>query len=647
MEYLCGLEREALRLGGEKLAKTAHPKALGDKLTHPFVTTDFAEAQVEMQTPPMKSLEEAHRFLSDVHTYCMQRMEGELFWPLSMPSVLPEVIAVADYGPSEMGQRKTAYRHELVERYGRNMQLISGVHFNYSLAGEWDKMGLCRNFLRFGYLITYLFGASPKMDPSYSEKQVGEYATSIRMSHLGYYSRIQCQSAISYDSYETYMTDLDRAVDEGLLQNHHEYYSRIRPKDDYVEVRILDVNPFEPSGVSLDDLKFLKCFLDYCHAIESPVLSEDEQCALCKKQELVALEGRDPTHGIGAEVLKLIEEMEKTLGKSFPREKAMCLDPNKTHSGRLAKEDFLTFGKAQAKKHDLSKAEIQGEIFEGLELSTLLLIKEAMSQGVDVEVLDQAHSFIKLTKGEHTEYVKQATITRLDTQITHEIMSNKEVTKHFLKEHGFPVPKGGLYTSKKIPYLQNSVIKPATANFGLGIFFPENEKQFQVAVERAFSHDDSLIVEEYLPGEEYRLLVIDYQIVAVLHRIPANVTGDGVHTVRELAHMKNDKFPEPLLTDEVLPKGKTVRLLKNSNVSTGGDGNDFTDEMPPLHQEMAVNACKALGVAICGVDMIISDLEKPGVIIEMNYNPMLSSHAYPFKGSGRAPEKSVLKLLFS
>ena len=227
---------------------------------------------------------------------------------------------------------------------------------------------------------------------------------------------------------------------------------------------------------------------------------------------------------------------------------------------------------------------------------------------------------------------------------------------------------------------QDLVVKPTTTNFGKGVIILKRQgtqierRAYNQAVEQAFSFDTSVIVEEFLEGKEYRFLVIGDEVIAVLHRVPANVEGDGVHTVAELAELKNQnplrgsgyktplekiKLSTPELdylaahgkNEQYRPaQGEIVYLRKNSNISTGGDSIDYTDIAHKAYKTIAINAARAVNAVICGADLIISDISRePGEgeygIIELNFNPAIHIHGFPHQGKNRHPEKKVLDLL--
>lgn len=321
---------------------------------------------------------------------------------------------------------------------------------------------------------------------------------------------------------------------------------------------------------------------------------------------------------------------------------------------------------------------------DGLELSTQILIKEALRRNIKVDILDREDNFIRLTKDSKVEYIKQATKTSADTYISSLIMENKIVTKMILEEHGIQVPADSTFQSIDEAIAeydqfagQNIVIKPKSTNFGKGVVIIkplDSRKEYRNAIEHAFKYDSSVMVEQFLAGKEYRFLVVGDQTVAVLHRVPANVTGDGVHTIEQLVEEKNKNplrgtgYVTPLEkiklgeiemgflqgqgrdSSDIPIKGETVYLRENSNISTGGDSLDFTDEMLDAYKAIAVKATKAVGAKICGADLMIEDIHaEPSPsnygIIELNFNPALHIHNFPYQGLNRQVEQKVLDLL--
>ncbi|MCW7462843.1 bifunctional glutamate--cysteine ligase GshA/glutathione synthetase GshB [Leptospira limi] len=322
--------------------------------------------------------------------------------------------------------------------------------------------------------------------------------------------------------------------------------------------------------------------------------------------------------------------------------------------------------------------------WEDLEISTQIIIRDAISRGIEVEVIDRKENFLRLVKGNHSEFVKEASKTRLDSLMTYLVMENKIASKLVLSENRVRVPIGKDYSRMEdalldYPLFQSKkkVIKPVTTNFGIGIGISnpnDSLEKFTFFVKQAFSFSNSVIVEEFIEGPEYRFLVLGDEVVAVCNRVPANVVGDGIHTIRELIETKN-KDPRRgeghitslekiqmseteslvlsdsgLTFDSVPKKDEQVFLRKNSNISTGGDSIDVTDLVHPEFKTIALNAAKAASAVICGIDIISSAItEKPNpehyAVLEINFNPVLYIHEFPYAGKPRAVGDKILDLL--
>lgn len=345
-----GIEKESLRvIADATLAHTPHPDALGSALTHPHITTDFSESQVELITGVHTDVETCLNELREVHQFTEHALGDEMLWVSSMPCSLPsdDDIPIGQYGSSNVGRAKTVYRTGLSHRYGRRMQAISGIHYNWSMpdVSSAAYFGLIRNFRRHAFLLLYLFGASPSVNSSFvagREHQLQSlsqdtmylpYATSLRMGRLGYQSDAQASLAVSYNSLEGYGNSLQDALTRSypayesiglrdsqgnyqqlgttLLQIENEFYGTIRPKRviyqgerplhalrergvEYVEVRLMDLDPFEPVGINSQTIRFLDMFLAYCLATESPSDTPEEIVAIAQNQQCVAERGREP-----------------------------------------------------------------------------------------------------------------------------------------------------------------------------------------------------------------------------------------------------------------------------------------------------------------------------------------------------------------
>lgn len=456
-----GLEKESQRinLSGE-LALTPHPEAFGDKLSNPYITTDFSESQLEFITPPFASIEQSYDFLLNLHNKAGKALKNELIWPLSMPPRLPdeEKIPIAKFNNNPKGKEQEIYRKGLALRYGKKMQMICGIHYNFSLADEFLDLlynqqsnkiseqefinqlyfSLARNFLRYKWLLIYLFGASPSFDSSYKvlakeSKFIKEvipkelhfisnfkkYATSLRVSPFGYSSKIQGKNHISYNSLEEYIRGLRQLLntpckeylDLGLLANgeplqlnanilqkESELYSPIRFKQQlhegensldalekrgirYIEIRVLDLNPFEKTGLSLSQLYFLHVFILFCLFEENRPISKEDSEIININQQLVAFAGRktdlmlyddkrkkQSLHELGNKIFDKLESIaflmdqginDHKYRQSVQKEKEKLYDISLLPSSLIEnemknkQESFIEFGLRWAKKHAL------------------------------------------------------------------------------------------------------------------------------------------------------------------------------------------------------------------------------------------------------------------------------------------------------
>jgi len=345
-----GIEKESLRVQPDgALALTPHPAALGSALTHPHITTDYSESQLELITGVHADAEACLAELTQIHQFVYRAIGDEMLWVGSLPCGLPadDAIPIGRYGSSNVGRAKSVYRTGLGHRYGRRMQTISGIHYNWSMPDVSNDgyFSLIRNFRRHSFLLLYLFGASPALCSSFVAGRQHElkvlkgqtlfmpHATSLRMGRLGYQSDAQASLAVSCNNLERYGESLQEALTQpyppyeaigirnpagdynqlatSLLQIENEFYGTIRPKRvifpgerplhalrergvEYVEVRCMDLDPFVPVGIGAETLRFLDVFLLHCLLAESPPDTPDEIAALARNQHRVAERGREP-----------------------------------------------------------------------------------------------------------------------------------------------------------------------------------------------------------------------------------------------------------------------------------------------------------------------------------------------------------------
>ena len=493
-----GIEKEGLRCEPNgHLSQTPHPQALGSALTHPSITTDYSESLLEFITPVFDNAKDTLQFMHNLHQYSYQNIGNELIWPASMPCILngEESIPIAQFGYSNIGQLKHAYRHGLWHRYGRTMQAIAGIHYNFSMPDDlWpllfkeekeqnqaqgnDKptdeqlknfisnkyFGLIRNFRRNSWLLSYLFGASPAVCSTFLEGQKHElktfkkhtlylpYATSLRMSDLGYQNNAQAELIVCYNSVDNYVSTLSEAVtkpvaayekiglqdDNGqfkqlntsLLQIENEYYSDIRPKRigngdekplqalanhgvEYIEVRCTDINPFLSLGMDETHIHFLDLFLTHCLLIDSPDISSDEYREITANQNLAVMQGRDPElkltksgESIGlrrwgnellADLASLALSMDEAVGNNqysnaLAQQQAKLEDDSLTPSAQYLakmKEEDLEFSQLTLKLAEERAADFKQPLDDQLNKEMQLQAKQSLMQQAEIEAGDQ------------------------------------------------------------------------------------------------------------------------------------------------------------------------------------------------------------------------------------------------------------------
>ena len=495
VDIIRGIEKEGLRVTPESsVAQSPHPKALGSTLTHSSITTDYSEALLEFITPTIKGVSDTVSYLTDLHSFTASRLDNELIWPASMPCVLDgeDSIPIAQYGTSNVGTLKHVYRQGLGVRYGRLMQSIAGIHYNFSLPDSfWQAyksaleghqksdastnlqdfksahyFSLIRNFRRYSWILHYLFGASPVLDNSFlGERSDAEhglqkltectyglpYATSLRMSDLGYQNTAQEALHVSYSSLTDYVTTLAEAMQHkypdyenlgvkvdgeyrqlntNVLQIENEYYSDIRPKRvtqsgekpiaalrdrgvEYIEVRILDINPFLAEGISAQQIRFLDAFLLYCLFSQCPEQSDTRCQEIRGNQRDVILRGRDPGLTMerggeqvpfseaATELLDAIMKTAKVLDQahdsfeysaSVYAQQAKVDDSSLTPSGQIASlveagTGFIDIINEQAKKHQIHFASLLPNNDFNLHLEEQAI--QSLQQQAELEASDE------------------------------------------------------------------------------------------------------------------------------------------------------------------------------------------------------------------------------------------------------------------
>ncbi|QFU23822.1 glutamate--cysteine ligase [Shewanella eurypsychrophilus] len=486
-----GIEREALRIDDSgNLATDAHPKMLGSALTHSRITTDYSESLLEFITPVFTDIDRLLEDLTYTHAFTVQNLPQQGLWPVSMPCYVGDVsdIPIADYGSSNTGKMKRLYRKGLTYRYGAQMQIISGVHFNFSVSDSLldrlyqlsdqavsktdfiseSYLGLIRNYRRMVWVLPYLFGASPALCRSFIKDQQTDiqfeemgkgtlylpYATSLRMSDLGYTNKEQDRLSISYNSLELYLEGMQKAINmpsanfeligvkvdgefrqlnANVLQIENEFYSPIRAKRvaqdgekpsealaragvEYIEVRALDVNPFSEVGIEASQVRFLDLFLLYCLLSDSPDSDETQETEITSNLNLVILEGRKPglklsCNGEEITLADWMTQMFNTMGtiatllddkdnhgyaQTLEKWLAAVENPDLTLSGQIIKQlqdsqiDHGCWVKALAKKYHRVLNET--ELPEDVLLRYQVAAKESLAKQLQMEQ-DSTQSF--------------------------------------------------------------------------------------------------------------------------------------------------------------------------------------------------------------------------------------------------------------
>ncbi|QWQ38257.1 bifunctional glutamate--cysteine ligase GshA/glutathione synthetase GshB [Gemella sp. zg-570] len=730
-EATIGIEKEGQRvLKNAEIAKTPHPKNIGNRQNHPYIQTDFAESQVELITSPEENSREVYRYLSAIHEVLLRKLpQDEFIWPLSIPAILPkeEDIQVAQFDKKE----DVEYREYLVSVYGKYIQMISGIHYNFGFSQDFINrlveitkleenilrnklyMKLARQFIRYQWLLVYFYGASPLAPDEFFTKLKNpkKIVRSLRTSKYGYVNDESIK--VSFASIEEYAKTLTGFVAEGKLIAEKEFYSSVRFRGaskvfdlqkkgiQYLEFRLFDINPFAPYGIKEEDIRFIQLFAMLLLWLDE----EDEKTSVeigKNYSEQIALDNplKSPIFLKEAEyllnnLLEIIENANFSLeDKKLVENKIKEIYNAKlTVGGKL----WLEYEKVGSMADLGSKLAIEYKnqalekyysltAFSNMELSTQALMSDAIAQGISIKILDEQDQFLKLSYGKHTEYVKNGNMTKYDTYISPLIMENKVVTKKILAENNFRVPKSYQYNSidkakSEFEKIRGKaiVIKPKSTNFGLGITIFKNGinnlDDYEKALSIALKEDKEIMVEEFIEGTEYRFFVLGDKTLAVLLRVPANVIGNGKSTIAELVAKKNenslrgDGLSSPLkkiqLGDiellqlkeqglnatSILAEGKIAYLRANSNISTGGDSIDMTDRVDESYKKLAVEITQAMGAKICGVDLIIEDIEAVATnknygVIEANFNPMMMMHIFPAEGKSHRLTEEVLKILF-
>lgn len=733
-----GLEKENMRINlkGE-ISTIPHNSIFGEN--NPYIIRDFSESQIEMITKPHNSIIEAYNELHNINHVVISTLEEELLWPQSNPPIIisEDEIRIANYEAANKKEYREYLSNKYGKKrsvisgihfnisFSDNYLQTSFKKTNYKSLNDYKNdlyLKTTKYLLKDKWIFTKLFSASPIFHNSYNTKCVlnskqtsngdclNDNLISLRNSSCGYknFSPVH----LNYESIELYEESIKEVIRSGQIISESEVYNPVRIKKDqtgnisYLELRFIDLNPLYFTGVSLDDLKLIHLMFIYYSTLDNIIYNKEEQLISENKNNAI----NNISYSNTVDQTKLLEDAlelfrsmidyynsleycpydyKKIIGQSVKRLK------DETHSyASIIKQNIL---KSSYKDYHLDVAnnfksyvnnnplDLKG--LDGLELSTKILITSAIKLGYIYEIVDYKENFISLTNLDgKTEYIKQATKTSLDNYSSVLVMENKALTKTILSNNSINVPKGfivtsyedalSLYKDELLPI--KLVVKPNNTNFGLGItIFKDNysELDYKNALKEAFKHDNTILLEEFIEGLEYRFIVVGDEVLGVLHRRAANVLGDGKHTIKELIELKNEhpyrgtNYQTPLelinVDDivinylnnqgknlEYIPKVKErVYLRENSNITTGGDSIDLTDQVHQSYFNKVLEAVKALNVNITGVDVLIKDITKPAdessySIIELNFNPAIHIHHFPLEGTSRNISDKVIKELF-
>lgn len=730
-EATIGIEKEGHRvLADGQISKSDHPRNIGNRLAHPYIQTDFAESQLELITSAEKSERQVYRYLSAIHEVVLRKIpKDEYIWPMSVPGIMPKLedIRVAQFD----NPKDVEYRNYLVKTYGKCKQILSGIHYNFGFSQDFINslleesklkenevrnqlyIKLARQFIRYQWLLIYLYGASPIAPDEFFEKlaKTENEVRCLRYSKYGYVNDNSIK--VSFNSIEEYAKDIRSCVDSKQLIAEKEFYSSVRFRGSesvselvdegvqYLEFRLFDLNPYAKYGIEEKDIRFIHLFillmlwLDEENPSKSVEIGKDYSQLTSLDGPLSAIRYKEEANFLFQELLNFLDlSGYPTSDIELVKEKMQAIDNvEKTLAARLwndykEKGSMAKLGMELAikyKKDALDKYYSLTE-FSSMELSTQALMADAISQGIKIEILDEHDQFLKLSYKDHIEYVKNGNMTKHDSYISPLIMENKLVTKKVLEDAKLKVPKSYQYTNiedalRDFSKIQDKaiVVKPKSTNYGLGIsIFSQgikDIKDYEKAVSIALAEDREIMIEEYITGTEYRFFVLKDKTLAVLERVPANVMGDGKSTIKELVKNKNksplrgDGLSSPLKKiklgdieelqlkeqgfnfNSILEEGQIAYLRANSNISTGGDSIDRTDEVHPSYKDLAVKITQAMGAKVCGVDLMIEDLTQAADksnygVIEANFNPMMMMHIFPAQGKSRRLTENVLEMLF-
>ncbi|MFL2028670.1 bifunctional glutamate--cysteine ligase GshA/glutathione synthetase GshB [Loigolactobacillus zhaoyuanensis] len=723
-----GVEKENQRVNAQgELSQTPLP------FTQPqlYLKNDFAQAQAEVATDYFGSCQQTYRQLQGLDAVLLRALpENELLWPLSMPPVLPATAAIKLAAPTAAALH---YRQQIAQKYGYAMQMMSAVHINFSLSERLMRflfethyhdqfadnyiafhnaayLKLAQNYLRYRYVLTYLFGASPLAEANFAPELPKNLVRSLHASsQYGYVNHSQHQ--VSFQSVAAYAADLERLVTNGELQEAREFYSPVRLQGaslaelvpagiHYLELRTLDLDPYAANGLSKTTLSFLHLFLAYL--LVAPSIETDQISTVLAQatadNDAVALESPLTVSSLQDQLQDFMHNLQQfaqdyqaptELQQALQEMQARVADYRLTPSYRLSQEisagslQQFALHQAQIFKQQATAQPYQLPGYEHLDAASQMVLATAYRRGLSTQVLDGSVGLLQLA---NREVIGRGSNTRLNSQAATLTSQNKLVSKKLLGQAGIVVPAGAEYMTVDAALAdfmdlakQGLVIKPKYSAHGRGITVfqtPPTVDLFAAAIKQALVIGNSVLVENYVPGTVYRFVIIADQVRAVAECTPANVVGDGRQTLAALVERKNQQVNrgknlplQPITLDEqtdadlqqqglsrttIPARGNQVYLRLAANFATGADSIDVTADIDASYKQIALAAARALQLQVAGVDIVIDNLYQPvdsehpelATVLGLTAQPDLAVHAAPYFGDAQPVVPLLIDQLF-
>ncbi|WP_048000155.1 bifunctional glutamate--cysteine ligase GshA/glutathione synthetase GshB [Lactiplantibacillus herbarum] len=722
-----GLEVTMQRVNGQgNLSVNAHPQVFGDNQRNRQLRQGFSATQLKFSTPAMRDLSALMAYLNGLNTAARRALKpDDYLWPLSSTPVLPAdltTIPLADVDAVSFKRRQ-----QQAKKYDVQKLMTTGAHVNLSFneqiftrlyAETFHQqyhsyvefrnavyLKVAQGFVRMDWLIQYLFGATPNLSVTDTERP---QRSSVH-NRAARYSQV----AGDYTAIDRYVTKLEAAVHDGQLLSVNDFDGPVRLRSTgqlttltrqgvyYLEYRGLDLDPTSPVGVDQNAVAFMRLLASYfvmMPALPTAMVTKvNEQAGQLSRQ----VTAENPTTASvqaepAAQVLDALADFAKTYG--LPNEDIVLLeqlkqrvtDPKKTVSAQVAmQESALTWAMSQAQTYQAAALERPFELpgFTSLDISSQLLVQQALTRGIKTSVIDADANILRLTQQGQSQLVVAGSGTDLNPQALTSILPHKAAAKQVLTEHGVQVPASQTYHSANQliddydRYVQAGgiVLKAADHAHQVAVFRIMPERQlFEQVVHQLFEQNHSVMAEEVVVASSYRFLVIDGHVQAIVERLPANIVGDGRSTVQTLLDRKNErvlrgtafKYPQSslrlgtieryrlesynLTLDSVVGRGTQILLREDATFGNGSDVLDATDDMDTSYVQAVEKLVSELGLSVAGVDVMIPNLyaelvpEHPemAVYVGIHAAPFLYPHCFPMFGEAQPVTGALLDALF-